>query len=185
MRFDYFGSGDSYGVDRDVTLDSIVVDTHAAIEEFREIREATPLALVGYRLGAVPALIAARDTGCRVVLVDPVLDGPKWLRLLESDPWAGELDDGAMESGGFAFGRALRETLEHRSPLVTPPDGPEVASVVISGDGACPFFPAEKVEMCEAAPTWRLSDGVGSATIPSKLVDIVVERVRTLGEGQL
>ena len=81
MRFDYFGCGDSTGNGADGTLPRWIEDVHAAIDELRETSGVARVSLVGLRLGASIALLAAasRPDVHRIVLWDPVLDGRAYL----------------------------------------------------------------------------------------------------------
>ena len=77
IRFDYFGTGDSAGSSDEHTVEQSLADIAAAIEEVKDISEAAEVSLVGLRLGATLAMLAAsgrRDVD-RVILWDPVVDG--------------------------------------------------------------------------------------------------------------
>ncbi len=86
IRFDYFGTGDSAGSSEEHTVEQSLADITAAIEEVKDISEATDVTLVGLRLGATLALLAAaerRDVD-RVILWDPVIAGDAHLGNLAS-----------------------------------------------------------------------------------------------------
>src|SRR3981081_3109028 len=60
LRFDYFGTGDSYGDTGEVDLASWGGDIETAIEERKEMTGATKVNLIGLRLGAnLSARVAA------------------------------------------------------------------------------------------------------------------------------
>jgi len=138
LRFDYFGTGDSPGDDTDGELDGWRGDIHAAHDELRRLAGAPSIVWLGMRLGATLALMAAR-TGrshpVRLVLWDPVVDGPAYLdqlraahvdalersfcipdrtlrRRLASDPDA--FTDGPL---GFAISPLLRRQLRAVAPV--------------------------------------------------------------------
>jgi pimeloyl-ACP methyl ester carboxylesterase len=86
IRFDYFGTGDSAGASDEHTVEQSLADIAAAIEEVKDISEATEVTLVGLRLGATLAMLAAsgrRDVD-RVILWDPVIAGDAHLDSLAS-----------------------------------------------------------------------------------------------------
>jgi len=87
LRFDFFGTGDSAGEMTDADLGGWETDTELAMEEIGDIVGTTRVTLIGLRLGAtVAATVAARRSGAvdAVVLWDPVVSGPEYLRHLES-----------------------------------------------------------------------------------------------------
>lgn len=84
LRFDYLGSGDSYGEGERTTVARCLADLDTAIDEIKDISGATRVSIAGLRLGATFAEIAAsrRNDVDQVVLWDPVLDGSAYLDAL-------------------------------------------------------------------------------------------------------
>jgi uncharacterized protein len=83
LRFDCRGEGDSDRAFEESSLTTRVEDTAAAIEELARHQPGdTGLTLVGLRLGANVAALAARGRRDvrRLVLWEPVLDGPAYLQ---------------------------------------------------------------------------------------------------------
>jgi len=78
LRFDYFGTGDSYGDTGEGDLASWCEDIETAIEELKEITGATKVDLVGLRLGAnLSAQVAAhrpKEIG-KLILWEPLAAG--------------------------------------------------------------------------------------------------------------
>jgi uncharacterized protein len=75
LRFDYFGTGDSYGDTGEGDLASWCADIETAIEELKEITGATKVNLAGLRLGAnLSARVAAhrRKEICKLILWEPL-----------------------------------------------------------------------------------------------------------------
>lgn len=77
LRFDYYGSGDSGGDERDFSLAGAAIDTATAIAQLRNLGSA-PLLLAGVRGGAWPALANAHRAD-RLLLWQPLLAGADWL----------------------------------------------------------------------------------------------------------
>ncbi len=85
LRFDYFGTGDAMGDDRDGDLLGWTEDVHTADAQLRQLAGAADTVWLGMRLGALLALRAARkapENLRRLVLWDPVLDGSRYLGYL-------------------------------------------------------------------------------------------------------
>lgn len=78
LRFDYFGTGDSYGDTGEGDLASWCGDIETAIQELKDITGATKVDLVGLRLGAnLSARVAAEQPKqiSRLVLWEPIAAG--------------------------------------------------------------------------------------------------------------
>src|SRR2546428_14020117 len=77
LRFDYRGTGDSFGELGEVTVSDWVEDIALAVREGREISGSSMVRLLGVRAGALLAWAAARASSevQRVVLWDPGPDG--------------------------------------------------------------------------------------------------------------
>jgi len=132
LRFDYLGTGDSAdlasGVDQiEVWTENIV----AAVRELQRLTGVGAVLLLGFRLGGSLAMLAAAR--CRevagLVLVNPIVNGRRYLRELRAQRLAGsarenELANGVaecLEVGGFSLNSAslLRIgmlDLEHTAP---------------------------------------------------------------------
>jgi uncharacterized protein len=87
LRFDYFGTGDSAGGDEEATLKGFVADLFTAHDEIVRRSGVTEMSWVGLRLGATVAVRAAAQLTAplsRLVLWEPVIDGPRYLDELAS-----------------------------------------------------------------------------------------------------
>jgi len=115
MRFDYDGTGDSYGTDRDAgRLSAWLSSIGDAVQTLRSRTGVEHVYLFGLRLGAALATVAAveRDDVAGVIAFAPVTSGRPWLRELSAleiamrfegpsdDKYKG---DGQMESVGFVI----------------------------------------------------------------------------------
>jgi len=81
LRFDYSGTGDSWGDAQIADLTAWTSDVRHAVDELRAASGAERFDLVGLRLGAfVAAQAGLHISGVRrLVLWDPVIDGDQWL----------------------------------------------------------------------------------------------------------
>jgi alpha-beta hydrolase superfamily lysophospholipase len=130
LRFDYLGTGDS--ADSDENADHIAVwtrDLIAAIHELRRLTGVERVCLLGIRLGAMLAVLAAADsrTVDSLILVGPVVSGRRYVRELRTTQLAGIAlsrsagDDGdsdtkkpaskELEAGGFSMSGATLASL--------------------------------------------------------------------------
>lgn len=81
LRFDYTGCGDSGGSEEDYSVEQWIADIRAAATELTEISGFDRIHMFGIRLGATLAMLAANvpQLSGRIVAVDPILDGKKYL----------------------------------------------------------------------------------------------------------
>lgn len=85
MRFDYLGTGESAGADDEGSLTRWRDDLLMAHDELNRRARAQETTWLGCRLGATLALLASAQGGAvpqRLVLWEPVLDGPSHLQEL-------------------------------------------------------------------------------------------------------
>jgi alpha-beta hydrolase superfamily lysophospholipase len=130
LRFDYLGCGDSADIDPDADQITVwVEDILAAVDELRRLTGVEHVCLLGVRLGALLAMLAAaRSTSIKsLVLVAPVIRGKRYLRELRTarlaaqmgaDPRAASYSDadveatpGSMEFSGYPMSAASMDTL--------------------------------------------------------------------------
>jgi pimeloyl-ACP methyl ester carboxylesterase len=149
LRFDYRSTGDSSEIDENadhVTLWS--QDVVAAIHEMRARTGVERICLLGIRLGALLASLAAAE--CRTVesliLIGPVVNGRRFVRELRTTQLAGlamaatasapDADSPAaltkpktLEAGGFSFSEATLQSLGRVDLLTTAV--PTVRSILV------------------------------------------------------
>jgi len=127
FRFDWFGVGDSAGELREASLARWQVDLATAVQELRDTAGVQRVSLVGLRMGATIAALAAdavRPTA--LVLWDPIVDGRAYVATLRSmtktmltdrqrywNPDPRRVVTRPTELVGFEFGEQLVADLEH------------------------------------------------------------------------
>lgn len=107
LRFDYFGTGDSFGEPEEMSLARWQSDIVMAMDELRDLSGAEQASLFGVRLGAALACRAASvepDRVTRIVAWDPVLSGDGYLAWLD---WA----EAALHPRGSVEPQALGHVL--------------------------------------------------------------------------
>ena len=82
LRFDYFGCGDSYGDDDDGSLTEWSENLVTAIDELKHGCDASHICLIGLRMGATLAMLAAKNRNDidTMVLWEPIVNGDEYLR---------------------------------------------------------------------------------------------------------
>jgi uncharacterized protein len=115
LRFDYTGTGDSWGETTEADLLCWRDDTGLAIKELRSMSGVETVDLVGLRLGAYVAAQAAvaHPEVRRLILWDPIVDGRLWLRELRATP--ATVGQGLTEAGNALVSPLFIRQLEEIS----------------------------------------------------------------------
>jgi hypothetical protein len=81
LRFDYFGTGDSWGDTIEASFPQWLADVSVAMDELKDISGVSECSLVGLRLGASLAMLssAQRHDVRDIVLWDPVVRGQDYI----------------------------------------------------------------------------------------------------------
>ena len=191
MRFDYFGTGDSMGNARDVTLAGWEKDIETAIEELRDTSGATRVALVGLRMGAtLAARVASRNkkTVEALVMWDPVVSGPEYVEELLLSRRSAEVDGDVPLVRGFPLPGSLADEMRALDLSELVPVFPAQTRVVFSA----PLHSHQKlrseldsagrtdvvVEQVEELLAWVEYRDYGAGAIPAKLLDTIAQWVR-------
>ena len=84
IRFDYSGTGDSFGTLEDSTVNDWTEDIRRAVQEGVELTGCSLVRILGVRMGALLACASLGGSSDvdRLVLWDPVSDGPEYQRSL-------------------------------------------------------------------------------------------------------
>lgn len=132
LRFDYTGTGDSSEIDPDADqLEIWTQDVLAAVREVQRISGAKRIYLLGFRLGALLAMLASAhcDAVAGLVLVAPIVNGRRFVRELRTMRLAATMgagpyrDSGVMEVSGFVLSAATIQALGNvdlKSPRLPP-----------------------------------------------------------------
>jgi pimeloyl-ACP methyl ester carboxylesterase len=183
LRFDYSGTGDSWGDTTDASFAAWQDDVDLACRQLRERAGTSRIDVIGLRLGAALACGAAatRDDVRRLVLWDPVTDGNAWIAERGSrtpaDPAARTvefaesvissrlLDDfGSLDPTHFPAARAEDVLLlrtgapEDHAPL------PETGV----------FAQTQPKYVADALP-WSEDDSIWSGQVPAKVIRTLVD----------
>ncbi len=183
LRFDYAGTGDSWGDTTEADLDRWVGDAGTALDELRALSGRPRVDLVGLRLGGLVASRAAvgrRDVD-RMVLWDPLVDGRRWV---EERSWR-PVDGGDVELDRTVVRRSFLDELLavdagsypdripaqlHVLVTQTPPDEPDPGRAPVVG-GVVPTRMAQP-------PAWEEDPVVWAGPIPAAALEYMIQRLR-------
>ena len=196
LRFDYHGSGDSGGEDADFDVHGAVADTVRAATELRRRSGVARLSLLGLRLGAQIAYMAAQALAAeRLVLLEPLLDGELYLRQLEAahqaeldmafgPRWAREaalraFNAGRDEALGFALTPRCREQM---IAVLREPVRACCRSVLVLSDDAAVAARWGGIDgvRCIASASgvdWTTSDSLNATLVPPAWIELVLREL--------
>jgi len=124
MRFDYYGTGDAAGDDRDASLSRWLKNISTAIEELKRRSGASSICLAGLRLGASLAVQAALTSPdvTSLILWEPIVTGKDYLAELQESHqrrlWylpslpVAQQNDRSTEVLGFALSDVMYHEIE-------------------------------------------------------------------------
>ena len=197
LRVDYFGSGDSAGDLEDATVEQWVEDVRTAAQELADTSGARRISMVGLRLGAALAALAARDGDPELfaaVLWEPVVAGAdyvaelqeaqaEWLRRTFPRPDPATLNGPVPEVLGFAFTEALQSGIA-AIDLTAAERAPAEHNLVLQNvDGAAPqrlhahlaALATSEHSMVENEPCWLGHEGGTIALVPVEVNKVIAE----------
>ncbi|MBL3590687.1 MAG: alpha/beta fold hydrolase [gamma proteobacterium endosymbiont of Lamellibrachia anaximandri] len=125
LRFDYFSTGDSSGDDGEGSLEQWVEDVKVAAQELKDLAGLDKVSLVGVRIGAALATLAAVEMAVEgLILWDPVVSGAAYVDFqigfsrsyyadLDRFPVSRlqAIDAGADDLMGYRWPQSLRDSL--------------------------------------------------------------------------
>ena len=185
LRFDYRGTGDSWGDPTVGDLDGWVEDIVQAASELRSITGLDPVDTIGLRLGATLCARASAQLGAvdSLVLWDPVLDGARWTRALEElgiPKVPGLLPPAEDELGRYRVSDQLRAELAALGGSSSPfPVGRSLLlwTQAAPRSGAWGGHGESRVEHVAQPSPWVEDVALGSGEIPVGAVARIVEWV--------
>jgi pimeloyl-ACP methyl ester carboxylesterase len=179
LRFDYYGTGDSWGEGGEVTLTGFAGDALEAAQELRAIAGVEKVDFVGLRLGAyIASAVAAMGGGSNLVLWDPVMRGSEFLEALLGNGNKGK--DEVVEVGGFPLPSAFQEELREAS-MEALPDLESRVLFALSDPAAAVVAETKRfsgseptVEIVASPPCWIEEKDFGAGAIPADLIRKIV-----------
>lgn len=194
MRFDYAGTGDSSGEVDEHGVEHWLDDIAACAEALRAMSGAPRTTLVGLRLGASLAALAAARHGLaarHLVLWEPVVDGARYLAALRARHRAylteelGRAPTGVDEALGTPITPALAAGLSGIDLAAQPPQAEQLTVLRARDDEALARLRAARPEgpgvrwMADpAADVWDSDAALNAAVVPAASIAAIVARVR-------
>jgi hypothetical protein len=200
LRFDYSGTGDSMGESDDARVARWLDDVEVAADELRTHAGNRKLVAVGVRLGATLAgLASARGARLRhLVLWDPVVDGPGYLRELAAAHrtyMRHELGDAGWDRVPMSAAGAPSESLGTPITAALAADlaaidlaGAELRSDHVTVISTAPSPPLERLRARlgsagarwidqPGSPAWNSDAALNASVVPMEIVQAVVARI--------
>lgn len=192
LRFDYRGTGDSYGDLAEVTPQQWLNDIQQAIQELTDMSGVNKISLVGLRLGALLAHRITTERGIhRLALWDPVLSGQHWIDEITSEINAVENrdfgsnfvdSDGNINFNGFEISKTFQKALLQFNPST---DSSLAQKILLAVSHETDSFQELQQHLSnhskftylhEPAPhDWNYVDHVGGILLPTGLINKIVE----------
>jgi pimeloyl-ACP methyl ester carboxylesterase len=197
LRFDYSGTGDS--ADLDPQTDQLAVWSEnivSAVEELRQRTGVDRVCLLGVRMGALLATVAADKCGAvdSLILVAPIISGKKHLREMRTTRLAASLSSGAqvqssgpIEVSGFSLSEATLSSLARVDLKARA--APAVSDMLIVDGDYLPVAKAWAEQLATAGPptTYKVLPGIVEmimtapqfASVPQAIVEAMRDWLST------
>ena len=193
LRFDYAGCGNSAGDEFQADmLGRWQRSVHEAVEGLKQASGVRGVCLLGLRLGALLATLAANERSdvAGLVLIAPVVRGRAYLRELTALAQTGAgtpmdvAPDGPLESAGFLMSAETRDALA-RLDLQSLDRAPAARMLIVERDdlpSAAPWAAAlEQLGAGVAVALWpgysRMMDDPQRAQVPQEIIDGVTQQL--------
>lgn len=192
LRFDYLGTGDSWGGTDDGSVEQWTSDVRCAIDELRTSRGVSDVSVVGLRFGAALAALAAAAGGVdRVVLWEPVTDGAAYLAAQRAlhESWMREerrngrsAAAGDNEVLGYEMTDALRRGIE-RIDVASLAGAPPARVHLVTQGASAPDELISRLaeagavvdaEAVEGPMVWSRTPLMPEATVPTRVLQAIV-----------
>jgi pimeloyl-ACP methyl ester carboxylesterase len=178
LRFDYYGSGDSAGEGDECTIEQCLEDVGTAIDELKDMSGVQNVTLVGLRVGATLAAIAAasRSDIESLVLWDPVISGRRYLEDMQrvEEAWFRQRPGGLgnrdrAELFGFPLTQKLTQGLEGMDIRSVPRWSAKHVFVLVSDERPGELVWPEHLAKLPVKSTYRVVPGGGDWEAPGAI----------------
>jgi uncharacterized protein len=180
LRFDYTGEGDSWGDTTYATLPRWIADVRTAVEEIRSLTGHQEVSLLGMRIGAYVAAQVAESTldVPQLILWDPVLDGPSWVRELAGRTGIPSSEATPIELAGRCISpELLHGFLEVSIASYGNPPVSRALQLVTTDPTVVATLPLNYIERRDLADVspWIEDASIWSGLVPTQAIRAIVE----------
>lgn len=190
LRFDYKGTGDSYGEPEDASVEDWLDNIVQAADELKHSAQVEKISLVGLRLGGLLASMASQkiDKVEQIVLWDSIVSGQEYFDELCLAMKTGSghatkaLDsDGNIHFNGFMLSKQQLDVLKQRSLATQQPNANKIVQI-------CSSECEQQAQLQQAwsqnshyqylhipAPgDWNFVDDFGGILLPQQIIQAIV-----------
>tara|TARA_R110001599_G_C12118197_1_gene648638 strand:- start:6 stop:755 length:750 start_codon:yes stop_codon:yes gene_type:complete len=186
MRFDYPGTGDSYGEGKDISYKEWLEQAQSALDFLKNETKYEHIHLIGLRLGALVAAELAEKNACikKLVLWDPYISGDSFLQdcmsqISEASPQSNE----TWNIHGYPLPKIFREQIISSSiEKMTFAETTHI-NLILSHENSDSKTIQKSHEkqvsqsVINPANDWNYVDMVGSILMPTTLIQNIVSRL--------
>ena len=192
LRFDYSGTGDSYGSQENMLFSEWLEDAAYAAEELQAISGINNLSVVGARLGSVVAAnLAAKVSASKLVLWEPCSQPEELFdqirKEIKSAPSQSNFveDNGGLNFNGFYLSNKFMDdcskfdlddivwSQSHASVLIVTAEDSETVDLVKKKIATKSKNITDKVVDCVS--DWNKLDELGGMFLPQKTLTVIVD----------
>jgi pimeloyl-ACP methyl ester carboxylesterase len=186
LRFDYFGTGDSFGMLEEATVADWLEDIATAVQEGRDISGCTKARIVGVRAGA---LLACKSVGAetdveRLVLWDPPAKGIEFVEdlrrmqaaMVERNPYLSRAErrDAMIDHGTYRLSDCVVQELSSLDADINECVRSKMR-VVSSSLAHCPMLDSVPYELVDYPCDWQAVNE--DLIIPHPILERLIEGV--------
>lgn len=189
LRFDYRGTGDSYGNLEDTNLSDWLEDINVATEELKQTAQVDSVSIVGLRLGGLLASAASKELQIkRLVLWDTVASGKDYQEELSQEiaKFPGSLgkfidQNGTIHFNGFALSKNQLQELHKLDLYQSEPLASQVIQISSSENPAEQKLKSNwankknfNYQLTPAPGDWNFVDDFGGILLPHEIIQEIV-----------
>ena len=191
MRFDYPGTGDSYGDGKNIGYNEWLKEAQSALDFLKSVTNLDSIHVIGLRLGALVAAELAIKNSCikNLVLWDPIANGASYIQdctAQRSDPLPEPNDTWNIH--GYPLPKIFREqVLSSNIENMTFPETVNIIQMLSHENHDTKMIQRTHdkqvtQKVIGPASDWNFVDMVGSILMPTTLIQNIVSTLTNIQE---